>query len=296
VGGSAAGGRIERGEKAYRAAGYGCMRRSVLPVTSHNCIEAEAVGSGEPGRGDKSNQKMVIATSLIAEGERYRDLTNGTQVLAFLEDRFRALGATHFLATGVPLPGRPIEPLVLRITWGEVRGDRPPPGVIAAEDAILQAALRSHRAFALGGGADDLRILNESPLLRQANGAGGRRGVVAVPVHAFPPYQACVIAAGPELALDARGLIGLDHFTTEGFRRLLALRHLRPDRPGDLSARERKVVELSAFGKTANEIASVLKISQRTVHAHLQNASEKLRASNKTQTVVEALRYGQISM
>jgi DNA-binding CsgD family transcriptional regulator len=56
------------------------------------------------------------------------------------------------------------------------------------------------------------------------------------------------------------------------------------------------VVELSAVGKTANEIASVLKISQRTVHAHLQNASEKLRASNKTHTVVEALRYGQISM
>jgi LuxR family quorum sensing-dependent transcriptional regulator len=238
---------------------------------------------------------MVIATSLIAEGERFRDLTNGTQVLGFIEDRFRALGATHFLATGLPLPGRPIEPLLLRVTWGELRGERPPLGAIAADDAVLQAALRSRRAFALGSREEDLRILSESPLLRQAN-AGGELGVVAVPVHAFPPYQACVVAAGQELALDARGVIAIDHFTMEGFRRLLALRHLRPDRPGDLSARERKVVELSAFGKTANEIASVLQISQRTVHAHLQNASEKLRASNKTQTVVEALRYGQISM
>jgi DNA-binding CsgD family transcriptional regulator len=50
------------------------------------------------------------------------------------------------------------------------------------------------------------------------------------------------------------------------------------------------------MGKTASEIAEELKISQRTVHAHLQNASEKLRASNKTHTVVEALRYGQISV
>jgi DNA-binding NarL/FixJ family response regulator len=56
------------------------------------------------------------------------------------------------------------------------------------------------------------------------------------------------------------------------------------------------VVELSALGKTANQIATTLAISQRTVHAHLQNASEKLRARNKTQTVVEALRYGQISV
>ncbi len=56
------------------------------------------------------------------------------------------------------------------------------------------------------------------------------------------------------------------------------------------------MVELSASGKTASEIAAILEISQRTVHAHLQNASDKLRARNKTHTVVEALRYGQISV
>jgi LuxR family quorum sensing-dependent transcriptional regulator len=238
---------------------------------------------------------MVIATSLIADCERFHDLTNGIQVLAFIEDRFKGLGATHFLATGLPLPGRPIEPLILRVLWGDQRGDRPPAGIITAEDPILQAAHRARRAFALGGSEDDLRILEESALLKQASLAGPIH-VVSVPVHAFPPYQACVIAAGPGLALDPKVMIAMDHFTSEGFRRLLALHHLRPDRPGDLSARERKVVELSAVGKTANEIASVLKISQRTVHAHLQNASEKLRASNKTHTVVEALRYGQISM
>ena len=76
----------------------------VLPVTFHNCTESEPVHSGGPSRGNKSNQKMVIATSLIADGERFHDLMNGTQVLAFIEDRFRALGATHFLAAGVPLP------------------------------------------------------------------------------------------------------------------------------------------------------------------------------------------------
>ena len=238
---------------------------------------------------------MVIATSLIADCERFRELTNGIQILAFIEDRFRGLGATHFLATGLPLPGRPIEPLLLRVMWGDQRGDRPPAGIIAAEDPILQAALRARRAFVLGDSEDDLRIFEELVLLRQA-APTGRARVVGVPVHCFPPYQACVIAVWPELSLDARTMIALDHFTCEGFRRLLALHHLRPDRPGDLSARERRVVELSAVGKTANEIASVLKISQRTVHAHLQNASEKLRASNKTHTVVEALRYGQISM
>ena len=238
---------------------------------------------------------MVIATSLIAECERFHDLNDGTQVLGFVEDRFRALGTTHFLATGLPLPGRPIEPLILRFSWGGQRGDGSVPGLIATDDAILQAALRAPRAFSLADREDDIHIFDESVLLRQACPLGGA-GVVAVPVHAFPPYQACVIAVGAALAFDTRAMIAIDHFVIEGFRRLLQLGHFRPDRPGGLSARERKVVELSAGGKTANQIASVLKISQRTVHAHLQNASEKLRASNKTHTVVEALRYGQIRM
>jgi DNA-binding CsgD family transcriptional regulator len=91
-------------------------------------------------------------------------------------------------------------------------------------------------------------------------------------------------------------MLALDYFCTEAFARLFDLNFVRRERPGDLSARERRVVELSAVGKTASEIATLLKISQRTVHAHLQNASEKLRASNKTHTVVEALRYGQIEV
>jgi DNA-binding CsgD family transcriptional regulator len=91
-------------------------------------------------------------------------------------------------------------------------------------------------------------------------------------------------------------MLALEHFCGQAFARLFALNFLRRERPGDLSARERRVVELSAFGRTAAEIAALLKISQRTVHAHLQNASEKLRASNKTHTVVEALRYGQIEV
>ena len=88
----------------------------------------------------------------------------------------------------------------------------------------------------------------------------------------------------------------MDRLCVAAFERLFALNYLRPERPGELSGRERKVVELSATGMTASEIAQILAISQRTVHAHLQNASDKLRALNKTHTVVEALRYGQISI
>ena len=117
-----------------------------------------------------------------------------------------------------------------------------------------------------------------------------------VPICAFLPYQAVVVGGGTDLDIDAPATLALDHLCIAAFRRLFSLNYLRPERPGELSGRERKVVELSATGKTAGEIAAILAISQRTVHAHLQNASEKLRALNKTHTVVEALRYGQITI
>lgn len=236
---------------------------------------------------------MLIAHSLVADSERFRDMSDGARVLAYIEDRFRQFGATHFLATGLPLPGRPIEPLILRLVWGDLRGDRP--HAVDPDDPLLQGALSARRAFAWSANKDPEGLAENSALLKVA-GPPGKVRAVGVPIHAFPPYQACVIAVGAALSLDTKEMLGIDHFCVEGFRQLLLVGYVRPDRPGDLSARERKVVELSAFGKTANEIADVLKISQRTVHAHLQNASEKLRASNKTHTVVEALRYGQISV
>jgi LuxR family quorum sensing-dependent transcriptional regulator len=219
-------------------------------------------------------------------------MVTGAQVLDYLEDRLRSLGATRFLATGIPLPGRPIGPLVLRASWGDYRGDKPSSLAIPQTDPVLQTALSVRRPFdwpldeegssdssliALGGSPADVKL-------------------IAVPVAAFPPYQGCVIGGGASFGLDDWSMLALDHFCSQAFARLFALNFLRRERPGDLSARERRVVELSALGRTAAEIATLLKISQRTVHAHLQNASEKLRASNKTHTVVEAIRYGQIAV
>jgi DNA-binding CsgD family transcriptional regulator len=232
---------------------------------------------------------MTIAAGMLALSESFRDMTSGTQVIAALENCFQQFGSTHFLATGIPLPGRPIEPLILKMAWPDPRGQF----ALTSEDAALHRALSAKRPV-VWSTPETTSAPNDSALLA-ALGTNPMR-IVAVPICAFPPYQAVVIGAGPEIALETRALLFLDHVATEAFRRMLALGFMRAERPGDLSARERRVVELSAFGKTANEIADILDISQRTVHAHLQNASEKLAAHNKTHTVVEALRYGQISV
>lgn len=61
-----------------------------------------------------------------------------------------------------------------------------------------------------------------------------------------------------------------------------------------LSPREREVVSWLAAGKTADDIGSILSLSPRTVEYHITNAGIKLGTSNRTHTVVEAIRLKQI--
>lgn len=236
---------------------------------------------------------VMAAASFVASTESYRDMKDGAEVIDSLQKQFRSLGAPHLLATGIPLPGRPIEPLILRAAWGDARPGGAP-AVIAADDALLKLALRERRGFVWSHPSDE-PVDIVSPLL-DAIGPRGERQVICIPISAFLPYQAVVLAAGRSLLVDVRTLFTVEQACVAAFERLFELAYIRPERPGDLSARERAVVELSASGKTAAEIAAILDISQRTVHAHLQNASEKLHATNKTSTVVAALRYGQIEI
>ncbi len=57
-----------------------------------------------------------------------------------------------------------------------------------------------------------------------------------------------------------------------------------------LTLREREVLWWASQGKSALEIAGILQINKRTVDEHIQNASRRLGAANRTQAVAIALR------
>jgi DNA-binding CsgD family transcriptional regulator len=63
-----------------------------------------------------------------------------------------------------------------------------------------------------------------------------------------------------------------------------------------LTAREVEVVTWIARGKTKWETAEILNISEDTVKQHVENASAKLGASNKTHLVANALQSGLITL
>lgn len=226
---------------------------------------------------DLSTQLRIVSESTTAQ-----------KILDILEANLARIGATHILITGLPMPNRPIDSLVHRYRWPDTRNGSTESPVLHASDSALMLGLASNRATVWTVTAGDM---DHSRLLA-AVGEGSQ--ILIVPVTELHPLQAFVFCAGPKLKTGKYELAALELLTDAAFTRLQDIGALSSQRPGALSSRERKVLELTAFGKTASEIAELLDISQRTVHAHLQNAIVKLNASNKTHTVVEALRYGQI--
>ena len=57
-----------------------------------------------------------------------------------------------------------------------------------------------------------------------------------------------------------------------------------------LTPRERTVLWWAAQGKSAEQIGAILHVTKRTANAHIQNATRKLGAVNKTQAVAISLR------
>lgn len=70
----------------------------------------------------------------------------------------------------------------------------------------------------------------------------------------------------------------------------------QPDAPAaatnTLSAREIACLYWAAYGKSSDETAVIVDVSERTVRFHLENAKRKLNALNKTQAVTKAIARG----
>jgi DNA-binding NarL/FixJ family response regulator len=62
-----------------------------------------------------------------------------------------------------------------------------------------------------------------------------------------------------------------------------------------LTGRQREIMQLSAEGRSAKEIASVLNVSPRTVEFHKASIMDRLRLHSHSDLVREAVRYGLIA-
>lgn len=243
-----------------------------------------------------------VSRGLYGEARRLAADVEGGRVLDRFESEMRRLGATHLCVTGLPMPRRSMAKLMVRMDWPDGRGNGHLLDVSPADPLLVRARVNCRPFFLRDGAAHGCREPRgdgehlPATASELVAAAGPEATVLVVPVHDLRPWQGAVILAGRALPTEPAWFDELAHFCTAALRTLVELGRIDVARPGDLSDRERDVLRLAATGMTASEIAERLTISQRTVHAHFQNAADKMNAANKTQTVIEALRHGQIAL
>jgi DNA-binding NarL/FixJ family response regulator len=89
---------------------------------------------------------------------------------------------------------------------------------------------------------------------------------------------------------------GESHFTPDVVRHLSNVRRFEQFDADELSQRECEVLQLSATGKSPEEIAAELFLSLHTVRNHIRNSMTKLQAHSKLEAVVKAARLRIITL
>jgi LuxR family quorum-sensing system transcriptional regulator CciR len=166
----------------------------------------------------------------------------------------------------------------------------------AKRDPVYWAARRqtlpfqwSDQRFLRALAADQLRILNEA---REAGLADG----VTIPIHAPDALPAsCSLVIGPDGVdpLNAQKAHWYGVYAHECARRLrLAGMPAKPV----LSPRERQCLQLLGQGKNDGDMATILGLSEHTVHNVVRRAMHKYGVASRVQAFVRALRDGQIRL
>ena len=218
------------------------------------------------------------------------------EIMALLSALFKNIKFTDNLMTGIPLPNRSIRSLVLLNHWSMPSGIKLK---VPDTDIIFSKAIDWPNAFVLKEEFHELTVFAKSSVFDDQSFA-----LLVTPIHSIPGYQGVVI--NRLLKKDAPVICGEDQIISYQERSLyfavmnLAFYHLHQLNPvpflreGVLTPREKEVLSLCALGYTSLQTAELLGNKERTVISHLQNASKKLSVSNRTECVIEAIRYRQI--
>jgi LuxR family quorum sensing-dependent transcriptional regulator len=215
--------------------------------------------------------------------------------MAALKTAAADLGFSSFIVTGLPLPHRPLEPLVMLNAWPEEWFRRYIERDYFRRDPVSQQALVTSSPFiwaevppVFGSAEEAAELMGEARELGLTDG-------FCVPICSITGWQAGLsFGADRRVDLSRRELAALHLIAITAHGRLRAL-HGEPELAAPkLTPREREVLTWAAAGKTAWETSCILSLSEKTVRAHLESIRQKLGVATITQAVAKALRTGEL--
>jgi LuxR family quorum sensing-dependent transcriptional regulator len=231
--------------------------------------------------------------------ERLQQLDNFEEISRHVMDELKWFGFSCLSCFSLPGPGAELpDGIMLNNRPAEYTQRYFERNYIAYDPAIKE--LRQNLNPYSWGDLRTHRKMNkaERTILDEASEFGFQDGFI-IPIVSLSGEKSLFCPCGPEPDLCQRAraaieIIGI--YSQNALRRALMRRQQEKVTRTPLTPREREIMQWVAAGKTDDEIGDILSLSATTVTSHVENAKKKLDAFRRTYAVVQAIRFGEISL
>lgn len=115
---------------------------------------------------------------------------------------------------------------------------------------------------------------------------------VTIPVQQASGQRGVVSFSGKRDLPSEPELMEISYYANLLFSRIAEIGNHEQEQENVLSTRERECLQWTASGKTSQEIAAILELSEHTVNHYLSAACQKLGAVNRAHAVAKSIRSG----
>ncbi len=231
--------------------------------------------------------------------QRLQQLADYDEICQLIVKELKWFGLTHVSSISLPGPGRDADECILMNTRPKEFVARYIEKNYVIRDPVITELRRTVNPFSWG----DVRTRRglskaEKAIMDEGREFGARDGLT-IPIVTLSGAMSlfCPCGLEPDLSDRARAALEIVAIYSDQALKRAVLRSQR-DAPAHtpLTPREREIMQWVAAGKTDEEIGDILSIGSTTVTSHVENAKHKLDAFRRTYAVVQALRFGEISL
>lgn len=228
--------------------------------------------------------------------EHCEEASNLNELVSSLHKVITPLGLSSVIVTGLPLPQRSIEPLILLCSWPKEWLHRYIQENYFSIDPVAQHALVNGSPFDWRSALSKAESKQAKAFVDESASFGLRNGY-CVPINTATTWQALVsFASSCELELSSRYATVINFLSITLYRHAKFLMGETKLKSYQLTAREREVLTWVAAGKSAWEIGCILTMAEKTVIHHLDHIRRKLDVANTTQAVAVAIQTGELEL
>lgn len=231
--------------------------------------------------------------------ERLHNLQNYDEICAEIQKELEWFGLTCVTAWSMPGPGRPPDEGMVLNTRPREYIERYKEMNYLVRDPMVTELRQTLHPFTWKDVQQRRRLSpSERKIVDEGRDFGMNAGFI-VPIVTLSGSMSVFSPCGenPDLSQRARSALEIIGIYSEQVLKRALIRDQRNEAAHTpLTPREREILQWVAAGKSDDEISEILNIGAATVTSHVENAKKKLDAFRRTYAVVQAIRFGEISL